>query len=103
MQKVVFVLLNKLCLKGSKLHQRLNTLIYRSHPRNGDSLEMECKSIQNNIFKCPSLEYKRLEKISETFALKCKTKAQYMKTKPNNLLGLVSFTQRKLKNSMTLV
>ena len=43
---------------------------YRSHSKNGDSIEMEYKSIQNNIFKCPSLEYKGMENFSQIFPTK---------------------------------
>ena len=43
---------------------------YRSHSKNGDSIEMEYKSIQNNIFKYPSLEYKGMENFSQIFPTK---------------------------------
>lgn len=64
--------------RGSKWYQRLNTLTHGSHPRNGDSLEMESKSIPNNVFQCPSLEYKGREKIQKYFPIKYKTKAKQL-------------------------
>ena len=54
--------------RGSKLFQNINILNYGSYSGNGvDSIETECKLTQSNVFKCPSLDYERLEKFSETF------------------------------------
>lgn len=48
---------------------------------------MECKSIQNKEFKCPTLEYMGLEKISETFSTKIQNQNPTCGNKAKHLTG----------------